>query len=147
VVAQRDTYGGLVRHLLNPAPRWIAALFVLAYILSLAFRIMDFYSRSMSDPLWGVSRGLQLMFSQPSTVVVVKAVAFAALLFLASVSSSVNFKPLSVGTMLNRALCCLKNKPDSLNEIRITLSKYLSMSCFPQHSASNKPTSRDGNYG
>jgi hypothetical protein len=74
----------LVRHLLNPAPRWIAALFVLAYILSLAFRVMGFYSRSMSDPLWGVSRGLQLMFSQPSTVAVAKAAAFAALLFLAS---------------------------------------------------------------
>jgi uncharacterized membrane protein YsdA (DUF1294 family) len=104
VVAQRDTYGGLVRHLLNPAPRWIAALFVLAYILSLAFRVMGFYSRSMSDPLWGVSRGLQLMFSQPSTVAVAKAVAFAALLFLASAYAAVQLLKLFAGLGLFTAL-------------------------------------------
>jgi uncharacterized membrane protein YsdA (DUF1294 family) len=104
VVVQRDTYGGLVRHLLNPAPRWIAALFVLAYILSLAFRVMGFYSRSMSDPLWGVSRGLQLMFSQPTTVVVAKAVAFAALLFLASAYAAVQLLKLFAGLGLFTAL-------------------------------------------
>jgi hypothetical protein len=94
----------LVRHLLNPAPRWIAALFVLAYILSLAFRVMGFYSRSMSDPLWGVSRGLQLMFSQPSTVAVAKAVAFAALLFLASAYAAVQLLKLFAGLGLFTAL-------------------------------------------
>jgi hypothetical protein len=94
----------LVRHLLNPAPRWIAALFVLAYILSLALRVMGFYSRSMSDPLWGVSRGLQLMFSQPTTVVVAKAVAFAALLFLASAYAAVQLLKLLAGLGLFTAL-------------------------------------------
>jgi hypothetical protein len=53
VVARRDTYGGLVRHLLSPAPRWIAALFVLAYILSLAFRVMGFLFEVYVRPALG----------------------------------------------------------------------------------------------
>jgi len=103
-VTQRDAYGGLVRHLLNPAPTWIAALFVLAYILSLAFRVMGFYSRSMSDPLWGVSRGLELMFSQPTGLTVAKAVAFAVLLFLVSAYAAVQLLKLFAGLGLSAAL-------------------------------------------
>lgn len=103
-MTQRDAYGGLVRHLLNPAPTWIAALFVLAYILSLAFRVMGFYSRSMSDPLWGVSRGLELMFSQPTGLTVAKAVAFAVLLFLVSAYAAVQLLKLFAGLGLSAAL-------------------------------------------
>jgi uncharacterized membrane protein YsdA (DUF1294 family) len=103
-MARRSVYDGLVRHLLNPAPTWIAALFVLAYILTLAFRLMGFWSRAMSNPLWGASRGLELMFSQPTALTVAKAVAFAALLFLVSAYAAVQLLKLFAGLGLSAAL-------------------------------------------
>jgi uncharacterized membrane protein YsdA (DUF1294 family) len=75
----------LVKHLFDPMPKWIAALFILAYVLTLAFRLMGFSSRLMSSPLQALSSGLHLIFSQPTAIVVVKAIAFAALLFFISV--------------------------------------------------------------
>ena len=79
----------LVKHLFDPMPKWIAALFILAYVLTLAFRLMGFSSRLMSSPLQALSSGLHLMFSQPTAIVVVKAIAFAALLFFISVYMAV----------------------------------------------------------
>jgi len=79
----------LVKHLFDPMPKWIAALFILAYVLTLAFRLMGFSSRLMSSPLQALSSGLHLMFSQPSAVVVMKAIAFAALLFFISIYMAV----------------------------------------------------------
>jgi uncharacterized membrane protein YsdA (DUF1294 family) len=103
-MARRSVYDSLVRHLLNPAPTWIAALFVLAYILTLAFRLMGFCSRAMSNPLWGASRGLELMFSQPTGLTVAKVVAFAALLFLVSAYAAVQLLKLFAGLGLSAAL-------------------------------------------
>jgi len=79
----------LVKHFFDPVPKWIAALFILAYVLTLAFRLMGFSSRLMSSPLQALSSGLHLMFSQPTAIVVVKAIAFAALLFFISVYMAV----------------------------------------------------------
>jgi hypothetical protein len=75
----------LVRYLFDPVPKLIAALFALVSVLTFAFRLMGFSSRLISDPIQALSSGLHLMFSQPTAVVVVKAVAFAALLFVISV--------------------------------------------------------------
>jgi hypothetical protein len=65
-----------LEYILDTMCRWMAALFVLAYILTLAFRVMGFSSRLMSDPLQGFSNGLHLMFSQPSAIVFVEATVF-----------------------------------------------------------------------
>jgi len=92
-----DSLPPLVRHVLDPAPRWFAAIFTLAYLLLLAFRFMGFYARLSADPLWGLSRGLQLMFSQPSSVVLLKAVAFAALLVLVSATLAAQLLKLFAG--------------------------------------------------
>ncbi len=86
-----------MRHLLDPAPRWVAAIFILAYLLVLAFRLMGFYARVSADPLWGLSRSLQLMFSQPSGVVMLKGVAFAALLIFVSVTLAVQLLKIFAG--------------------------------------------------
>jgi uncharacterized membrane protein YsdA (DUF1294 family) len=79
----------LVKHLFDPMPKWIAALFILAYVLTLAYRLMGFSSRLMSNPIQALSSGLHLMFSQPTAIVVVKAIAFAALLFFISIYMAV----------------------------------------------------------
>jgi uncharacterized membrane protein YsdA (DUF1294 family) len=94
----------LVRYLFDPVPKWIAALFVLAYVLTFAFRLMGFSSRLTSDPLQALSSGLHLMFSQPTAVVVVKAVAFAALLFFISVYMAVQLMRLFAGLGIAAAL-------------------------------------------
>jgi uncharacterized membrane protein YsdA (DUF1294 family) len=87
----------LVRYFFDPMPRWMAALFMFAYVLTLAFRLMGFSSRLMSDPLQAFSSGLHLMFSQPSAMVVVKAIAFAALLFLLSAYAAVQLMQFFAG--------------------------------------------------
>jgi uncharacterized membrane protein YsdA (DUF1294 family) len=94
----------LVKHLFDPMPIWIAALFILAYVLTLAFRLMGFSSRLMSSPLQALSSGLHLMFSQPTAVVVVKAIAFAALLFFISVYMAVEVMRLFAGLGIAAAL-------------------------------------------
>jgi hypothetical protein len=94
----------LVKYLFDPMPKWIAALFVLAYVLTFAFRLMGFSSRLMSDPLQALSNGLHLMFSQPTAIVVVKAVAFAALLFLLSAYAAVQLMQLFAGLGIFAAL-------------------------------------------
>ena len=88
-MGQGDAYGGLVRHFLGPAPRWVAALFILALLLTLALRLMGFSARVRADPYWGISRSLQLMFSQPTGVDVARAVAFAAILIFVSATIEV----------------------------------------------------------
>jgi uncharacterized membrane protein YsdA (DUF1294 family) len=85
-------------------PKWIAALFILAYVLTLAFRLMGFSSRLMSSPLQALSSGLHLMFSQPTAMVVVKAVAFAALLFFISVYMAVQLMRFFAGLGIAVAL-------------------------------------------
>jgi uncharacterized membrane protein YsdA (DUF1294 family) len=94
----------LVKHLFDPMPKWIAALFVLAYVLTLAFRLMGFSSRLMSSPLQALSSGLHLMFSQPTAIVVVKAIAFAALLFFISIYMAVEVMRLFAGLGIAVAL-------------------------------------------
>jgi hypothetical protein len=49
----------------------MAALFVLAYVLILAFRDMGFSSGLTSSPLQAFSSGLRLMFSQPTAIAVI----------------------------------------------------------------------------
>ncbi len=92
-----DIHAFLVRHLLDPAPRWIAVVFILAYLLALSFRLMEFLARSSANPLWGLSTSLQLMFAQPTIVVVLKASAFAALLILISATLAVQLLKLFAG--------------------------------------------------
>jgi uncharacterized membrane protein YsdA (DUF1294 family) len=94
----------LVKYFFDPMPKLIATLFVLAYVLTFAFRLMGFSSRLMSDPLQALSSGLHLMFSQPTAVVVVKAVAFAALLFFISVYMAVELIRLFAGLGIAVAL-------------------------------------------
>jgi uncharacterized membrane protein YsdA (DUF1294 family) len=94
----------LVKHLFDPMPKWIAALFILAYVLTLAFRLMGFSSRLMSSPLQALSSGLHLMFSQPTAIVVVKAIAFAALLFFISIYMAVEVMRLFAGLGIAAAL-------------------------------------------
>jgi uncharacterized membrane protein YsdA (DUF1294 family) len=94
----------LVKHLFDPMPRWIAALFVLAYVFTFVFRLMGFSSRLMSDPLQAFSSGLHLMFSQPSAMVVVKAAAFAVLLFFISAYAAVQLLQFFAGLGIAVAL-------------------------------------------
>jgi uncharacterized membrane protein YsdA (DUF1294 family) len=94
----------LVQYFFDPVPKWIATLFILAYVLTLVFRLMGFSSRLMSSPLQALSSGLHLMFSQPSAVVVVKAVAFAALLFFISIYMAVQLVRLFAGLGIAAAL-------------------------------------------
>jgi uncharacterized membrane protein YsdA (DUF1294 family) len=94
----------LVKHLFDPMPKWIAALFILAYVLTLAFRLMGFSSRLMSSPLQALSSGLHLMFSQPTEMVVVKVIAFAALLFFISIYMAVEVMRLFAGLGIAVAL-------------------------------------------
>jgi uncharacterized membrane protein YsdA (DUF1294 family) len=94
----------LVKHLFDPMPRWIAALFVLAYVFTLAFRLMGFSSRLMSDPLQALFSGLHLMFSQPTATVIIKAIAFAALLFFISVYAAVQLMRFFAGLGIAVAL-------------------------------------------
>jgi len=94
----------LVRYLFDPMPKWIAALFILAYVLTLAFRLMGFSSRLMSSPLQALSSGLHLMFSQPTAIVVVKAIAFAALLFFISIYMAVQLMRFFAGLGIAVAL-------------------------------------------
>jgi uncharacterized membrane protein YsdA (DUF1294 family) len=94
----------LVKHLFDPVPKWIAALFIFAYVLTLAFRLMGFSSRLMSSPLQALSSGLHLMFSQPTAIVVVKAIAFAALLFFISIYMAVQLMRLFAGLGIAVAL-------------------------------------------
>jgi uncharacterized membrane protein YsdA (DUF1294 family) len=94
----------LVKHLFDPMPKWIAALFILAYVLTLAFRLMEFSSRLMSSPLQALSSGLHLMFSQPTAIVVVKAIAFAALLFFISIYMAVEVMRFFAGLGIAAAL-------------------------------------------
>jgi uncharacterized membrane protein YsdA (DUF1294 family) len=94
----------LVRYLFDPMPKWIAALFILAYVLTLAFRLMGFSSRLMSSPLQALSSGLHLMFSQPTATVIIEAIAFAALLFFISIYMAVEVMRLFAGLGIAVAL-------------------------------------------
>jgi hypothetical protein len=94
----------LVKCFFDPVPKWIAALFVLSYVLTFAFRLMGFSSRLMSDPIQALSSVLHLMFSQPTAVVVVKAVAFVALLFFISVYMAVQLMRFFAGLGIAAAL-------------------------------------------
>lgn len=94
----------LVKHLFDPMPKWIAALFILACVLILAFRLMGFSSRLMSSPLQALSSGLHLMFSQPTATVIIKAIAFAALLFFISIYMAVEVMRLFAGLGIAAAL-------------------------------------------
>jgi uncharacterized membrane protein YsdA (DUF1294 family) len=94
----------LVKHLFDPMPKWIAALFILAYVLTLAFRLMGFSSRFTSSPLQALSSGLHLMFSQPTATVIIKAIAFTALLFFISVYMAVQLMRFFAGLSIAVAL-------------------------------------------
>jgi uncharacterized membrane protein YsdA (DUF1294 family) len=94
----------LVKHLFDPMPKWMAALFILASVFTLAFRLIRFSSRLMSSPLQALSSGLHLMFSQPTATVIIKAIAFAALLFFISVYMAVQLMRFFAGLGIAVAL-------------------------------------------
>ena len=86
-----------LKYILDTMCRWMAALFVLAYVLTLALRAMGFSSRLMSDPLQAFSNGLHLMFSQPSAIDFVEATVFVVFLFLLSAHVAVQLPQFFAG--------------------------------------------------
>jgi uncharacterized membrane protein YsdA (DUF1294 family) len=79
-MGSRDVYGGLVRRLLDPAPKWMAALFILAYFLILGLRILRLLYTE-----WWFARIHYLLYSSPSLLTLAMAAAFVATLFLLTV--------------------------------------------------------------
>jgi hypothetical protein len=69
-MASEDVYGGLARRFLDPAPKWIAALFILAYFTMLGLRILRVLYME-----WGFARINYLLYSFPSPLTGVIAVA------------------------------------------------------------------------
>jgi uncharacterized membrane-anchored protein YitT (DUF2179 family) len=87
----RDVYGGLVRRLLDPAPKWMAALFILAYFLILGLRILRLLYME-----WWFARIHYLLYSSPSLLTLAMAAAFVATLFLLTVHAFDILKSIAV---------------------------------------------------
>ena len=90
-MASEDVYGGLVRRFLDPAPKWIAALFILAYFTILGLRILRVLYME-----WGFARINYLLYSFPSPLTVAMAAAFVAALFLLTVHALDILKSIAV---------------------------------------------------